>query len=47
MYFQIQKNVAAWLDLRNHAAHGEFDRHDAAHVRLMLEAIRVFVAQHP
>ena len=42
-----QKNVTAWLGLRNHAAHGEFDAYDGAQVHLMLEAVRVFISQHP
>ena len=32
-----QKNVTAWLGLRNDAAHGRYDAHNEAQVRLMLE----------
>ena len=42
-----QKGVTAWLDLRNKAAHGHYDEYDAAHVDLMLQGVRGFVARHP
>lgn len=42
-----QKNMTAWLDLRNKAAHGEYAAYDDAHVNLTLQSIRSFVARHP
>jgi hypothetical protein len=42
-----QKNVTAWLGLRNHAAHGEYSEYDAARVKLMIEGARLFLSQHP
>lgn len=37
-----QKSVTAWLDLRNNAAHGEYDAYNQEQVRNMLEGIREF-----
>jgi hypothetical protein len=42
-----QKNVTAWLGLRNHAAHGEFEAYESEQVKLMIDGVRVFLAQHP
>jgi hypothetical protein len=42
-----QKAVTAWLDLRNKAAHGHYGEYDDAHVDLMLQGIRGFLARHP
>ena len=40
-----QKNVTAWLDLRNKAAHGEYDTYDKRKVELMLDGIRNFMSK--
>lgn len=40
-----QKNVTAWLDLRNNAAHGRFDAYTQEQVGLMLQGIRDFIAR--
>jgi len=42
-----QKNVTAWLGLRNHAAHGEYDLYSIDQVALLLEGVRGFLGRHP
>jgi hypothetical protein len=42
-----QKNVTAWLDLRNNAAHGHYTLYDAKQVALMIAGIRDFITRHP
>lgn len=42
-----QKNVTAWLGLRNHAAHGEYDRYTSDQVALLLEGVRGFLGRYP
>lgn len=42
-----QKGVTTWLDLRNKAAHGHYGDYDLAHVDLMLQGVRNFVARYP
>jgi hypothetical protein len=42
-----QKQVTAWLDLRNKAAHGKYAEYSADHVSLMLQGVRSFVARYP
>lgn len=37
-----QKSVTAWLDLRNKAAHGDYDAYNEEQVRNMLEGVREF-----
>lgn len=41
------KSVTAWLDLRNKAAHGEYDKYSSDQVRLMLTGVRDFIARYP
>lgn len=41
-----QKQVLAWQDLRNNAAHGE-DTFSGQEIRLMVQGIRDFIARHP
>jgi len=41
-----QKQVLAWQDLRNQAAHGE-ESFTAQEIRLMVQGIRDFVSRHP
>ena len=41
-----QKQVLAWQDLRNSAAHGQ-DDFSIEEVRLMVQGIRDFIARHP
>jgi hypothetical protein len=40
-----QKNVTAWLDLRNSAAQGNFDQYLKNQVHMMLTGVREFVAR--
>lgn len=42
-----QKSIAAWLDLRNKAAHGRYSEYDEPQVRLMIEGVRQFIARVP
>jgi hypothetical protein len=42
-----QKSIAAWLDLRNKAAHGKYSEYDEAQVRLMIEGVRQFMGRAP
>lgn len=42
-----QKNVTAWLDLRNNAAHGNYNEYQKEQVALMIDAIQNFMTRHP
>lgn len=42
-----QKNVTAWLDLRNKAAHGKFDEYSKEQVAVMFLGIKEFIARNP
>ena len=42
-----QKNVTAWLGLRNDAAHGNYDKYSKQQVVLMVDSIRDFIARNP
>ena len=42
-----QKSVTAWLDLRNNAAHGHYDKYDEGQVRLLIDGVRDFIIRHP
>jgi hypothetical protein len=42
-----QKNITAWLDLRNKAAHGRYTEYTAEQVALVLSASRDFIARNP
>lgn len=42
-----QKNVTAWLDLRNKAAHGKYAEYSEDQVRLMVDAVRDFLTRIP
>jgi len=37
-----QKNVTAWLDLRNKAAHGKYDEYTKEHVELLMQGVLNF-----
>jgi len=41
-----QKNVTAWLDLRNKAAHGLYDQYASAQVALLISGNRDFLTRH-
>lgn len=42
-----QKNVTAWLDLRNKAAHGKYGEYAAPQVNLLIAGIRDFITRNP
>ena len=42
-----QKNVTAWLGLRNDAAHGNYDAYSKQQVVLMIDSIREFIIRNP
>jgi hypothetical protein len=42
-----QKQITAWLDIRNNAAHGHYDKVHQGSVRLLIDGIRHFVMTHP
>jgi hypothetical protein len=42
-----QKQVTAWMGIRNDAAHGDYEKVISESVRLMIEGIRHFVSIHP
>jgi hypothetical protein len=41
----VQKNVTAWLDLRNKAAHGKYAEYQGEQVSLLLAAVRDFITR--
>jgi hypothetical protein len=42
-----QKNVTAWLDLRNKAAHGQYSSYAKEQVALFITGIRDFITRNP
>ena len=42
-----QKNITAWLDLRNKAAHGEYGKYVSEQVGLLISGIRDFISRNP
>jgi hypothetical protein len=42
-----QKNVTAWLDLRNKAAHGKYGEYTRDQVGLLVQSIRDFITRNP
>ncbi len=42
-----QKNVTAWLGLRNNAAHGNYQEYDKQQVNLLIAGIRDFITRYP
>ena len=42
-----EKNVTAWLHLRNSAAHGKYDEYEVSQVVALIMGIRVFLARNP
>jgi len=42
-----QKNITAWLDLRNKAAHGLYDKYTTQQVELLLQSVRDFLVRYP
>jgi hypothetical protein len=42
-----QKNVVAWLDLRNKAAHGNYGEYTKDQVAMLIISIRDFITRKP
>jgi hypothetical protein len=42
-----QKNVTAWLGLRNDAAHGKYGNYDQKQVEALIRDVRDFATRHP
>lgn len=42
-----QKQITAWLGIRNDAAHGDYDKYSKEQVVLMVAGIRDFIARNP
>ncbi|MBP5895222.1 hypothetical protein F3K32_35990 [Streptomyces sp. LBUM 1483] len=42
-----QKQITAWMDHRNKAAHGNYADYDQAQVRLFIEGVRAFMMKNP
>ena len=42
-----QKNVTAWLDIRNKAAHGRYGEYTKEQVKLLINSVRDFINRHP
>ena len=42
-----QKNVTAWLDLRNKAAHGKYIEYTKDQVALLIQSARDFITRNP
>ena len=42
----VQKSVTAWLDLRNNAAHGQYEAYDLNQVKNLLQNVRDFAVKH-
>lgn len=43
----FQKQITAWLDLRNNAAHGKYDQYNDTEVKLMISGILNFIQIYP
>jgi RiboL-PSP-HEPN len=41
------KNIIAWLDLRNSAAHGNYSNYTKNQVKLMLDGVQNFISHNP
>ena len=44
---QDQKNVTAWLALRNNASHGNYDEYTMGEVKIFIAGIRDFITRKP
>ncbi len=42
-----EKQVTAWMDLRNQAAHGNYDKYDINEVRALVGGVRDFMLKYP
>ena len=44
---QDQKNVTAWLELRNNSTHGNYDKYTMGEVKIFIAGIRDFITRKP
>ncbi|MFJ2008840.1 hypothetical protein ACIQJ8_04905 [Streptomyces globisporus] len=42
-----QKQITAWMDLRNQAAHGNYEKYDEHQVRLFIHGVHAFMIKYP
>ncbi|MGV8150564.1 MAG: hypothetical protein ACP5NV_02440 [Candidatus Woesearchaeota archaeon] len=42
-----QKQITAWLSIRNDAAHGDYNKYNKEQVKLMIAGIREFISRNP
>jgi hypothetical protein len=42
-----QKQLTAWMDLRNKAAHGDYQAYGEADIRLLVQGVRDFMLRYP
>ncbi len=42
-----QKSITAWLDIRNNAAHGKYDKYDKPQVKDLISFVRGFIEKYP
>ena len=42
-----QKNVTAWIALRNNAAHGKYSEYTKSQVQLLVSSVQDFITRHP
>lgn len=42
-----QKQITAWFDIRNSAAHGHYHSYNAAEIKIMLLGVRQFILSNP
>lgn len=42
-----EKQLTAWMDLRNQAAHGNYDKYDISEVRALASGVRDFMLKYP
>jgi hypothetical protein len=43
----VQKQITAWLDLRNNAAHGNYSKYDEEQVAKLIEWVGDFISENP
>lgn len=41
------KQIVSWLEIRNYAAHGDFDQYNEDDVKLLIEGIALFIERYP
>ncbi|GHA63864.1 hypothetical protein GCM10010330_15830 [Streptomyces tendae] len=42
-----EKQVTAWMDLRNQAAHGNYEKYNLSEVRVLIDGVRGFMLKYP